>query len=459
MTKFFPAALLALLLAFSQVFADTVELTDGTTLSGNIIKESDADIVIEIQVSDAIIDARTIERAEISKITKTPADKKAWNSIAKLQLPATAASVKEYLPAVEKLQQFLDQFPSSEFAPQVNTLLTDFKAEMERTRNGDVKLSGEWVPAEEVATRGDEIEAQLLFLEMQQLAIAGNVSAALTRYMQIEDQFAGQPAYPEAVELALVLARRLNARLPGLLVQNKSYMEEFEAGLARSPEREQPRIKAAFEAKQESYETLLDNIRRKRSEFPPLIRESERSLKDVEQALKQVLRKVQGVDIEAMKQSVELVRQVPQKLADGEYEVAADLLEDAKELWNKNELVVVLTQRLSSEQKAAEIAAKEAEKLAEEQAKEAAEAKARAEEAKAQAEAEAKAQEIQTQQALASKSKQAEMPANSASEEKPFFSTIQGAALIAGGIVVLIVLVSVLKNQAAKNKRRDMREA
>ncbi len=421
-------------LAANLLVADTVELNDGTKVEGTIISESEDSVTVEIQVSDSITDRRTISRSDISEITKTPADQVAWELLKDIQLPETAISASVYQPQIDQLQSFLEQFADSSYAAQARQLLDSFKAENERVQNGDYKIEGEWVAADDVAARQEEIDALLKYMEMRSIAQRSNSAGALTAFMQIDKDYSDQPAFPDAAALALNIASRLNSRLPQLKEGAERAAKEFEVGLARTPEQDRARVKAVYDAKQQAYNEALERVRRNREEFPPLFQDSERSVRDVEQALRQLLRKLKSLDVDAMKESLKLTKSANQQIVDGDFDEARKTLDEAKNLWTRNAQVASLNKQLQTAVREAEVAAREAEKLAAQQAKEAAAA------AVAQA-------EITEQTEAAQKAKKSDADDAGA----PFdFTSPMGAGIIVGVLVLLLVIANFVTKRSSK---------
>src|SRR5436190_786381 len=110
-------------------YADTVTLKSGEKLEGTVVSETTADVVFNVKVSSGISDERTIPKTEIAKIEKSSPDEPAWQAIKNVQLGANSMSPTQYERSINGLRAFVNQFPKSAHAADVQKTLTAFEEE------------------------------------------------------------------------------------------------------------------------------------------------------------------------------------------------------------------------------------------------------------------------------------------------------------------------------------------
>ena len=112
---YFPRTIIAavLLLAFSSLsLADSVKLKSGEVLEGDVVSETDTEVVIDVQVTESIKDRKTILREEIESVSVTQPDEVAFEKIKGLKLGENSESADYYKRIISaKLDSFLRDYP------------------------------------------------------------------------------------------------------------------------------------------------------------------------------------------------------------------------------------------------------------------------------------------------------------------------------------------------------------
>ena len=195
--------ILAAILSLDRTSADSLRLKDGSEISGEIVSEGDASVVVEYAVTPTIKDQKAIPRDQIVKLTKVTKDEKAFLSLGSRATPPTVLDTSFYdLLIDKKLPEFIGQFPYSRHISEVREDLRSMSAERERVKRGDRKIDGLWFTAEQIAADPYQTGAKVRFSEISQLVPKDDPAAVLKAYEVFEKEFPGCEAMPDALDLA-----------------------------------------------------------------------------------------------------------------------------------------------------------------------------------------------------------------------------------------------------------------
>lgn len=157
---------------------DSLTLNSGEIMRGRIVSETDQQWEIEVANADrTILSKRTIPKSEVKLVQReTPeqaAERKSFESLARYKLDPNSAYPTNYYPAViAALDKFLAAYPHSEHAPQVGSLLADWKAEypqaLDAVKKGLVKFRGKWLTPQEAQAIADEERRKREVIRQQQ---------------------------------------------------------------------------------------------------------------------------------------------------------------------------------------------------------------------------------------------------------------------------------------------------
>jgi hypothetical protein len=432
--RFFPAILIAGSLSCVGL-ADTLTLKSGEVIEGKISGEDDTQLTVELKLSGGITDSRTIPKSDILSIAKIQPDKLAWEPLKALQLGPTSLPSASYASAIQSLQSFLQQFASSAFAADAKKALTAFEQEKARVDGGELKINGQWLAKEEAQRERYQIAAAISFQFMKDQTSRGDLSGALSTFDGIEKQYPGSRIYPDAVELA---RRTLAAFQPDLVsrIQSlKAATAERDKAILTSSPAQKAELKAAIEREHATEAALMSEAQRRNSKWPPFIARSEKSLTATAAKVSEETRRLAGIDVAKMGQSMKAADQSKAALSTNDYATAAGLVKEALSVWPANELATRLQEDIKTGQATSIAAAAEA---AEEQKKLAAEEQKRIEaEEKEKAAQAAEAAKAAAAAAQAANQAAAQTVAVAAPEKKPFLLTAMGAS----SIVALLALV------------------
>jgi hypothetical protein len=211
---------IAVLLYCAQLHADTLTLTTGEKLEGQIVSETPDEIQIRLANDDfTIIHVRPIPATNVTAIVRDTPEQRAarqeYEALFRYRLhPDQEQPAKQCEAAIAAMQKYLTGHP----APRIQKKLTAWQTELANVTNGLAKYQNRWMtPAEkQTAQRQSYRQAQL---QATQTSIA-----ALRRQLAARDaQFSSYTNALVAAERDLVLAQFELSRLQDFVQPEFSY--------------------------------------------------------------------------------------------------------------------------------------------------------------------------------------------------------------------------------------------
>lgn len=348
------AAALSLLIC-STAFADTVTLKSGEKIVGKVTSESDTEVVIEAQVSASIRDPRTIPRADIAKVEKEMPDEAAYQALKNHKPGPNSRPASSYDQVIKPLEAFLAQHPQSSHAAEIKTNLAAFEEEKKRVTDGEVKLNGNWLSKEEATKERYQINGQVVLNHMRDQQRRGDLIGALNTFDQLEQNYPGSRAYPEAVELAKQLLPVVKATAEKMGKAWQFQKAEREKGIQLLSEPTKSQTIAANEREQKAADAAVEAANRANQKWPPMIARSETALNSISSKATEEAKRLAEIDVSKMRESIKTSEEAQKQLAAKEIAGAEAGVTKALALWSANEAAT----RLQTEVNAARTAASE----------------------------------------------------------------------------------------------------
>lgn len=423
--------------------ADTVKLNDGTVLTGKVLSETPESIVFEAQISAAIKDEKVLARTEIANLEKDGPDIAAYRALANVKPdPLNSLPAAMYERSAAALNAFLQQYPASAYAKEIEANLKALTEEQTKVAEGQVKINGEWISKEEATKRKAHITGLSQFYQMRTLAARGDLVGALNSFDFLEKASAQTSAYADAIELAAQVLNALGQKVEYSLEGLVKIKSDLKTTLDMATITRRAELQVALAHETEGFEAAMKASQNLK--WPPLIPRYEPSLTQLKQLITQEKSRLAGLPLAKMRAAEQLVVNAQKYVLAKDFAAAEELLKQAESAWQQFEGAAYV-KTLMAEAKIAE-AAKQAEAKAAAEAAQAAQVAQAAEAAKAAKPTAAPAE---------NKSVMQQQVAAVAPEEKSFFLTIPGALTVAGVLIVIaggVALVSRMRQnkQAAE---------
>jgi hypothetical protein len=340
-------------LVCAGAFADTITLTSGEKVEGKVVRETDAEITVEVKLSAAVTDERVIPRKEIAKIDKEMPDEIEWQAIKNLKPGPNSMAATQYEAFMRPLQSFLNTYPKSPHAAEASQILAIFSGEKARVEGGEVRLGDRWLSKEEVDKERYQISALLAYQFMRGQRASGDLIGALNVFDQIEKTYPGAKSFPDAVELARETLGALKVMIERAQETFATEKASFEAGVAMANAIQKPQLLEARQRELAQGEAAVAAAEKAKIKWPTLIARSDKNLSAIAKKIPTETQRLARFDVAKLRQSVQLADQGQKQLAGGN-PAAGETLGKALTLWPANELA----KRLQPEAAALRVAAK-----------------------------------------------------------------------------------------------------
>lgn len=351
--KIIANALSALFCLCAALRADTVTLKSGEKIEGKILKETDAEVTLSVQVTATIKDERVIKRDDIANVDKVQPDEDAWNALVNLAPANDSLSSEEYGRVIAAFEGFVKNFPQSAHMPVAKQRIDQFLKEERRVDTGEVKLDWQWITKDQMQEERVQIAGRIFLNRMKRASSAGQLIEAMIIFEQLDKGFPGTATYPEAVDLGRRILPSLKAAIDQRQVQVKRRTEDENKRLATSKGPEHAQLDALLKRERATAETAISAIEKSGVKWLPLQPATEKSLASLASHVTSETTRLNGLPTEKMRDSLRATQKAASELAGGSLDAADRALKDATTAWPANELAKRLQIRLADARKGA----------------------------------------------------------------------------------------------------------
>ncbi len=254
----FPHLLLISSLAALPASADTVKLKNGKVYEGTATERGD---VIDIEIPmGKIIDHQTVKKSDVAEFIKTLPDEKESAELASLVPTADGLTAADYEKTLkDKIEPFLKKYPVSKFRPKVDAIAKTLRDELAKTKAGDVKLDGQWLPAAELKWNDYNVKALRLLLQLRSQLKAKKPMDAYQSFARIESNHVASTAYPKAAAEIAKAMKDLVASLNAAAAEQPAKEAERAATLKSLTPDKQSSVEAAIAAEIAAFKAKVED--------------------------------------------------------------------------------------------------------------------------------------------------------------------------------------------------------
>ena len=336
-----PRIFLALLLAgTSAALADSVTLKTGEVLEGQVLKETPAEVVIDVKVGGGITDQRTLAKTEVSAVSKTTPDALAFEKIKTYKVGPNSLAPAKYKAILAALQDFQKRFPASAQDPQVKAALEAFSAEKARVDAKDFKWNNRWYTPEQFEQQKYQLRGQILLAAMRDQAARAETITALNTFDRLEREYPGSEAYVDAVESAFTLVRRLEGEVNRAVDLANSQLAQFNSKIQLVSEPDKSRT---IELRKNQIAAAEAAVAASQAKWKPLLPISEKSPQALKGTIATEVQRLSQLPVSSMKSSIAAVTAAYAALDAKNVTEAETQARNAQSLWSQNESLTRLT--------------------------------------------------------------------------------------------------------------------
>lgn len=196
MRSYFQITLLSLLIS-PWLCADSFEMKDGTKIEGKLVRETDTEYVVEIQVTKSIKDERTLKKEDVVSMIKSREDLELFKKIVVMTPTPDVMPVSEYQKRIRFIVTYLRDFPDSPKAKEARNVLVTLRTELNQVKEGAIKIGGVMVTSEMRNDNAYDVDATVEALHIKSLMEDKKYLAALRAFDQFEEDYKLSSAYRE----------------------------------------------------------------------------------------------------------------------------------------------------------------------------------------------------------------------------------------------------------------------
>lgn len=328
-------SLAALCLIGGQLLkADILILKNGEKKEGNIIEERADAVRMKYKITPKIWDEKDFPRADIQQIIKQKPEEIEILELRKVLPAEDMLTANQYEQIIqEKLRPFVNKYPGTEQAKEVEKIIAELQAEKDRVVAGELKLEGQWLKADVVKRDDYNIQAYKIRRTMQKKAAEQDYNGALREFDRLSDPVSGYPAsvhYAKAIPEAIDIMIKFEAVVTRMISEQPIFQKQRDDSLAKLVEPDLGRTKAAISREHDSWKATYDAEKKAKVRWMTLYKYD---LKSLEAALKTLIGergKLQLVDLSKLQTQNEALTKVLHYIADENVAEAENALKAAQ---------------------------------------------------------------------------------------------------------------------------------
>jgi len=332
--------------------ADKVTLKSGEVLEGEILRETETEVVLSVAISSGILDERTIRKEEIESVDRRGEDSTAFESLKHYKIGRDSYPLAAYETMMRALETFLGRYPNSVHAEEIKNNLYALRDEDARVKKGEVKWSDRWYSRDEADQLSYQIAGQRIFAQMKEKVARGDAIAALNLFARLEKEYSGCRDYPDAVDIAVRLIPRVVQEAERRTAEAQKQQAQFAARIDAVGEPERSRLIKINENAIAREKLQYENAEKLQVVWKPILPLEERSLTALRNTANSVLPRLRTLNTDKMREAVEAALAVERALDKKDVATAEQKLKLAVTNWKEYERLVHLNEAIKATREA-----------------------------------------------------------------------------------------------------------
>lgn len=344
--------------------ADTIELKSGVKYQGKVISEDEKSYLVEIRHTASIKDERRIAKDLVRNIISDAKDSDDYKKVKACYPTPDMLSQKGYDKRIKLAADFLKKYPKSTHTKEVKTIFTELKKENQVVSQGGMKLGGQLILASDIEVNSYDIHARIIGKDILKLAKSGNYQLSLRKWEELQSDYPHSETYKESIPLVLRVLRAYQGELQKHLDTLEARIDKRKTVIESLEANDQKRTLKLLDDKKKRYSSIIEKekseLQTKWLTIDPFHKEAlDHNLRNA-QSSQQQLSNINTADIKLAGSDF---RGAWSALANGDLEDVAVHLQALSSMQLPEKYTTPLKQKLE-EQKAAQLAKKEAEEEA-----------------------------------------------------------------------------------------------
>ena len=339
-----------LVLPLASLWAESIELRDGTKVDGKILSVTADTVLMEVQTSPTIREEKSYPRSEVTKIQRASQDDVAYAEVAALTVPSTANNPAVYDAPLERVRAFMTNYAYSKHMSEARKLAAALESDRARVAAGEVKLDGAWVAADASPAESTELGGRVQLAKMKE---SSDPIAALTSFEIIEKNHLTSSAFPESVKVARESLVKLRAGLVRARADLERRIRDQEQGLKLASEDRRLQIEQGIAQEKSAIQAQIERVKQSGSKWTPVLLDA-KLLADLSTRVESEEARLSKIDTATLAAGAAAANEAQRQLAAGNLSAAKANLEQAQKLWSQHVLLASLQESLKKAEAAAQ---------------------------------------------------------------------------------------------------------
>ena len=339
-----------LVFPLASVWAESIELRDGTKVDGKILSVTADTVLMEVQTSPTIREEKSYPRSEVTKIQRASQDDVAYAEVAALTVPSTANNPAVYDAPLERVRAFMTNYAYSKHMSEARKLAAALESDRARVAAGEVKLDGVWVAANASPAERTELGGRVQLAKMKE---SSDPIAALTSFEIIEKNHLTSSAFPESVKVARESLVKLRAGLVRARADLERRIRDQEQGLKLASEDRRLQIEQGIAQEESAIQAQIERVKQSGSKWVPVLSDT-KVLNDLSSLVESEEARLSKIDTATLAAGAAAANEAQRQLAAGNLSAAKANLEQAQKLWSQHVLLASLQESLKKAEAAAQ---------------------------------------------------------------------------------------------------------
>ena len=339
-----------LVLPLASLWAESIELRDGTKVDGKILSVTADTVLMEVQTSPTIREEKSYPRSEVTKMQRATQDDVAYAEVAALTVPSTANNPAVYDAPLERVRAFMTNYAYSKHMSEARKLAAALESDRARVAAGEVKLDGVWVAADASPAERTELGGRVQLAKMKE---SSDPIAALTSFEIIEKNHLTSSAFPESVKVARESLVKLRAGLVRARADLERRIRDQEQGLKLASEDRRLQIEQGIAQEKSAIQAQIERVKQSGSKWVPVLSDT-KVLDDLSSLVESEEARLSKIDTATLAAGAAAANEAQRQLAAGNLSAAKANLEQAQKLWSQHVLLASLQESLKKAEAAAQ---------------------------------------------------------------------------------------------------------
>ena len=301
--------------------------TEGKTFKdAKVLSETATSITFEYIVVGKIKDTRTEQKSAIASVIRQKPEELEIVPLRELaKIPDLTTADKYEAITQEQLRPFVNKYPGTPQAKEVEEIIKVLQAEKEKVVSGSVKMDGKWLTPEEAKRDVHEIDAYKIRRDMKAHAAKGEWRDALNEWEKLkdrEDGFMDTLQFINAVPEVKTILDKYKAVLDNQLHEQPLHKKRRDDNIKSLVEPDLSRAKAAYEQEDNAFKSKSEIEKRTRVKWTSTYKYDLKSIQDALKAVGTEMATISIMDLEKLKTQNEAIAAARRYIADGNLEQA-----------------------------------------------------------------------------------------------------------------------------------------